>query len=340
MVSIIVPAYNVEDYIESCISSITNSTFRDFELILVDDGSTDNTPTLCDKFASIDGRVHVIHQPNSGVASARNAGLKVAQGDFITFVDSDDLVHPQMLEVLWNAISGGDYDMAVVWLCRVTFGQGTHYLNCPLEELGDSEFKSLTQQDYVASMFTDSSGSYSGPCHKLYKRGLIFQPDGSFLEFKPIYAEDVEWLTRVILRLDNYIMVPLELYYYIQRNDSLTHANSEQLINDVILGRLETHYQCLNLIPKEKPDYRAMCIKDIYKKMLLYRYRAYGTTYQKKACSVCKKIYMATIKEYIKIPMSGVEKVKILVFHHCPLIYRMVISAGELMVKFKLIKTE
>lgn len=103
LISIIVPVYNVEQYLCRCIDSILAQTFRDFELILVDDGSPDNCPTICDEYATKDARIHVIHQSNQGQATARNNGVSFSKGEWIHFVDSDDTIHPQMLESLYYA---------------------------------------------------------------------------------------------------------------------------------------------------------------------------------------------------------------------------------------------
>ena len=97
-ISVIVPVYRAEAYLHACIDSILSQTFSDFELILVDDGSPDNCGAICDDYAARDSRVRVIHQENQGQAAARNRALAVARGDWVCFVDSDDTVHPQMLE--------------------------------------------------------------------------------------------------------------------------------------------------------------------------------------------------------------------------------------------------
>lgn len=338
MISVIVPAYNVEDYIEACLSSILNSTFHDIELIVVDDGSTDKTAELCDRLTSTDGRVRVIHQPNAGVAAARNAGLKASKGEFISFVDSDDVVHPRMIETLWNAISSGEFDMSLVLNRRIESSERSDCLNCPLENLGDSKPRVWTQQDYLSAMFPDFHGVYSGPCHKLFKRSLIFSQENNFIAFKPIPAEDTEWLVRVVLNMNKAVLIPLDLYFYLMRDTSLTHADTERLINPVVLGRLQTVFQILDLFPEDKPNYRALCLKDIYRKMLLYRYRAHGTSFEEKTQLQCKKIYKATIKEYLQLLDSPVEKMKTVLFHHCPWLHRWILNLGEFMVKHKLIR--
>lgn len=104
IVSVIVPVYNVEKYIHRCVDSILAQTFTDFELILVDDGSPDNCPAICDEYAESDSRVIVIHQENQGQSAARNNAVALARGEWIHFVDSDDLIHPQMLEILYKAV--------------------------------------------------------------------------------------------------------------------------------------------------------------------------------------------------------------------------------------------
>lgn len=103
-ISVIVPVYNVEKYLHECVDSILAQTFTDFELILVDDGSKDNSGTICDEYADKDKRITIIHQENQGQAAARNNAIAIAKGEWIHFVDSDDLIHPQMLEILYGAV--------------------------------------------------------------------------------------------------------------------------------------------------------------------------------------------------------------------------------------------
>ena len=106
--SIIIPVYKVEEYLEKCIKSVLNQTYKNFELILVDDGSPDKCPLICDNYAKIDSRVFVIHKQNGGVSSARNEGIKVAKGEYIWFVDSDDFVEENSLEILSEYINKTD----------------------------------------------------------------------------------------------------------------------------------------------------------------------------------------------------------------------------------------
>ena len=115
MISVIVPIYNVEAYLPQCLDSIVSQTYKDLEIILVDDGSTDSSGRICDEFADKDVRIRVIHQKNSGLPEARNSGLKVAKGDYIIMPDGDDALHPQMIEILYNLIIDGDYDFSMCY---------------------------------------------------------------------------------------------------------------------------------------------------------------------------------------------------------------------------------
>ena len=103
VISVIVPVYNVEKYLDKCVDSIVNQTYKNLEIILVDDGSPDNCPKMCDAWVEKDSRIKVIHKENGGVSSARNAGLKASCGEYIGFVDSDDFIQPDMFEQLLGA---------------------------------------------------------------------------------------------------------------------------------------------------------------------------------------------------------------------------------------------
>ena len=117
LISIIVPIYKVEPYLNKCVQSIVDQTYRDLEIILVDDGSPDNCPAICDAWAAKDSRIRVIHKENGGLSDARNAGLAIATGKYICFIDSDDSIAPTFIAELYDALSrtGADIAEAVVW---------------------------------------------------------------------------------------------------------------------------------------------------------------------------------------------------------------------------------
>lgn len=111
LISVIIPVYKVENYIRSCVDSILNQKLANFECILVDDGSPDNCPTICDEYAQNDRRIRVVHQENQGLSAARNAGMRMASGEWLAFVDSDDCVHPDYLSMLYETAQATDADI-------------------------------------------------------------------------------------------------------------------------------------------------------------------------------------------------------------------------------------
>ena len=112
MISVIIPAYNVAPLLERCYQSIQTQTYKDFEVILIDDGSTDQTPEICEELAKNNANTRVVHQKNSGVSAARNKGIEIASGDYLCFIDSDDYVEPEYLQSLYHAIESADADLA------------------------------------------------------------------------------------------------------------------------------------------------------------------------------------------------------------------------------------
>lgn len=219
LISIIVPIYKVERYLEKCVNSILAQTYSNLEIILVDDGSPDNCPQLCDQFAKKDSRIIVVHKENDGLSSARNAGIDIAKGEYIGFVDSDDWCEPDMFECLHDALAKSGCSIAI---CGVEHDDengkalGSRCLNPG----------SLTlPQEQVLHYFFDGSSMPSWAWNKLYKRSLwenIRYPLGRNFEDIPV--------TRAfILQEPEVAFVPKVLYHYSTRSDSIsgTTINSD-----------------------------------------------------------------------------------------------------------------
>ena len=161
MISIIVPVYNVDKYIERCIQSIINQTYKNLEIILIDDGSTDKSGAICDKYSKIDNRINVIHKKNGGLSEARNVGLDIARGDYIGFVDSDDYIHPQMYELLYKNLIGTSADISIIKHIRKEEELG----------LGDINSKKVySNLEAIENILKKDSGIFIASCNKLYKK--------------------------------------------------------------------------------------------------------------------------------------------------------------------------
>lgn len=122
LISVIIPVYNVEKYLVRCVESVVNQTYKNLEIILVDDGSPDNCGQICDQLAKDECRIVVIHQKNMGLSSARNSGIKIAKGEYFTFVDSDDWILSSMVEDLYRIITESSSDMAICGLIKTSIG--------------------------------------------------------------------------------------------------------------------------------------------------------------------------------------------------------------------------
>lgn len=162
-ISVIVPIYRVEAYLAECMDSILSQTYQDFELILVDDGSPDNCGAICDEYAEKDSRIRVIHQKNGGLSAARNAGLDIAQGEYVTFVDSDDVLHPNYLEYLMRGLAENQADISLLHFVR--FAEGN-----PFRDAVPYSVKAIkTGVEACHKLYSDDAVIYTIACGKLYK---------------------------------------------------------------------------------------------------------------------------------------------------------------------------
>ena len=232
LLSIIVPVYKVENYLPKCIDSILAQTFTDFELILVEDGSPDNCPALCDAAAEKDARVRVIHQKNGGLSAARNAGLDAARGAWIGFVDSDDYIAPEMYEVLHQAVQSTGADLALCDYAEVDEA-GTP---CPPMHVSLSEGE-LTGQELLKRA---SGLMVQLAWNKLYRRAIFTQlryPEGKL-------NEDLFLIPEVCLQIQKAVVVPKALYYYVQRGGSIMNE-SKTLRHFDAAEAAQRYWECL-----------------------------------------------------------------------------------------------
>ena len=259
LLSIIVPVYDVERYLPKCIDSILAQTFTDFELILVEDGSPDDCPALCDAAAAKDARVRVIHQKNGGLSAARNAGLDAARGAWIGFVDSDDYIAPEMYEVLYQAVQSTGADLALCDYAEVDEA-GTP---CPQMHVSLSEGE-LTGQELLKRA---SGLMVQLAWNKLYRRAIFTQlryPEGKL-------NEDLFLIPEVCLQIQKAVVVPKALYYYVQRGGSIMSGNKTLRHFDAAEAA-QRYWECL----VENKAYEALanaaqyvmgCVSRIYRQL-------------------------------------------------------------------------
>ncbi|MEH7356562.1 glycosyltransferase family 2 protein [Neobacillus drentensis] len=209
-ISIIVPVFNVEPYIHECIKSILNQSFKDFELILVNDGSSDRSGDICDEYSKEDERIFVIHKKNGGQSSARNRGINAAKGDYIGFIDSDDWIHSDMYKILYEKASETEADITA---CNIVEYQkdGTERLFCY-----DNTDHLYDRNAAMNEIYLNERLTYS-PCNKIYKRELF-----NGIRFKEGYIlEDMDFAYKIIHQSNKIYYTGQALYYY-RYNDNST----------------------------------------------------------------------------------------------------------------------
>ncbi|MBR3755233.1 MAG: glycosyltransferase family 2 protein [Clostridia bacterium] len=215
LVSIIVPVYNVEKYIHECVDSIINQTYKNIEIILVDDGSPDNCGKICDDYAKKDSRIKVIHKENGGLSDARNAGVALSTSEWISFVDSDDIIHPQTIELMFFALMKEKTDIATSQM--VNFEDG-HIPETFHAELSRDYILNEVTEEFLMEVFEDSR--YHSACNKIINKKFLFQ----FPFALGRYHEDSPVISKMLYLSQRIVTVPYEMYFYRNNQSSITRS--------------------------------------------------------------------------------------------------------------------
>lgn len=237
-VSIIVPVYNVELYLNRCVDSLLNQTLREIEIILVDDGSPDGCPEICDDYAKKDSRVKVIHKQNGGLGYARNSGMAIAIGEFIAFVDSDDYVDHAMYETLYNKALSANADVV---FCNFYVGErnGSFKLVKEVEEelLLSNKNRDLFLLDMIASApnVCNERQYQMSVWHAIYLREIIVDNNINFYSEREIVSEDIPFQCQFLLKSNLILYIPSSFYYYCFNNISLTKTFVEEKFSRFIV---------------------------------------------------------------------------------------------------------
>lgn len=212
LISVIVPVYKVAQYLDRCVVSIIRQTYTRMEIILVDDGSPDECPVMCDNWASKDCRIHVVHKPNGGLSSARNAGIRHSHGAYIAFVDADDWIEPDYLETLYQLVTQHHADLA---LCSIYDYRHPEHMVKPLPN------RTCSGHDFFVEALQQDDWHYIVAWNKLYARKLC--PTNMFPEGKIHEDEFVFHLTA--LHADTVVTSSRPLYHYMVNESGIMHAD-------------------------------------------------------------------------------------------------------------------
>ena len=285
-ISVILPVYNSEKYIKKAIESVLTQTFSDFELIIVNDGSTDATSDIINSFD--DERIKVITQSNQGPGAARNNALKTVNSDYVMFLDSDDWYHERALEISYNEITKHDADMTFFQM--INYNNGEVYENdwFDLKTFDESfENRAFSPKETPGSIFDLSVGV----CQKIYRTDFLKRIDARFPE--GIFFEDMPFFYYVYLKAERISIIKRHLYYRRKHDESITHVVDEKFLDTVAAG------QALMRIFIENGWY------DMYKYDLL-AYKITGTRFALRDLPLkCKSPMFNLIKEdYMQIKDS------------------------------------
>lgn len=242
--SIIVPVYNVEKYLNECIDSIIGQTFTDFELILVDDGSTDTSGKICDNYAAKDNRITVIHKPNGGQSTARNQGVNTARGEFAVFLDSDDLIADEnFFSDLKNVIKP-ETDIVVFRYCKY-YEDRIDQCGISLANINSSNRIAFLEELVKRDAFFCSCWSKTTRLSLLKENNIIFD--------ESLSCEDMDWYYNVVSHAKCFEVIDKPYIYYRQRENSVTSSFKKKSITDYILT-IQKWYKKLDetLDPSEK----------------------------------------------------------------------------------------
>lgn len=209
-ISVIVPVYNVEKYLTQCIESILSQTYQEFELLLIDDGSEDNSGSICDHYSNIDSRVHVFHKENGGVSSARNMGIEHAKGEWVCFVDSDDWIDKDTFEYITGLWKGADF---LQFGYRRTGGTASEYSYVPSKVLR-----------YSTSVYCTKRIYHSAICGYLLKLNIIKKYKISFPNHIK-YGEDQAFILKTLICSSEIVILDRHFYNYKDREGSAMHAS-------------------------------------------------------------------------------------------------------------------
>lgn len=228
MISIIIPVFNVEEYIGRCVESVLNQTYQDFEILLIDDGSTDKSGEICDEYVSKDSRIKVFHVENNGAATARNVGIDNAKGEYISFIDSDDFVAPQMYEILINNLIQYKSDISA---CNYIRGK-----NFDKSDLEVKNVIKVFDSEQMSKKFSSQLTILDSPCAKLFVRKLfedIRFPDRTL-------HEDVWVAHHLLCGANKVVYIDKKLYCYYERDNSISVTqDKKKRIEDLINGMID-----------------------------------------------------------------------------------------------------
>ncbi|MDD3341522.1 MAG: glycosyltransferase family 2 protein [Bacilli bacterium] len=310
LISIVVPIYNVEKYLRKCLESIINQTYKNLEIILVDDGSPDKCGEICDDFEKIDKRIKVIHKKNGGLSDARNCGLEIAIGKYMCFIDSDDYIELDMVEKLYKAICKENADISICGM-MIEYEDGRK-----INKTKKNNYKKIMDKMSGLKMLNSFYLFDMATCDKMFKTELF----GNDIRY-PIGKKSEDFYTtyKLFFKANKSIYIPEALYHYYQRENSISR-NKNNIDRAYIDGSIDQ----LNFFKKEIPSL-VYIAESTYAFANIAYYNNY-LDYNIKISHLKKKQLKEEVKKYLKSiinndVISKVKKIQSFIFVYCLILY-------------------
>lgn len=308
LISIIVAIYNVEEYLPKCVESILNQTYSNIELILVVDGSPDNSLQICERYAAIDSRVKVLYKENGGQSTARNAGLDIAEGEYVGFVDGDDWIEPDMYKKLYESIISEQSDIVQCgWYIVNDLGDkknpvGTHSIE-------------IYSSDEALDELIASTGGHlnTSVCTKLFSRQVIFES-----RFLPVRAyEDDDYVFKTVATANRIVCIDTPLYNYYNRANSTMTATFN--LNKVAL--VDVQKNICRLIKNRYPGrfnevQKTLCSKQFY--VLSNLLNSKSLTGANAEAARVEADILSSYNDYMTNPQMGINRVMLILIKYAP----------------------
>lgn len=311
-VSIIVPVFNVKNYIKRCIESIINQTYSNIEIILVDDGSTDNSGNICDEYAKKDKRVKVIHKNNGGLSSSRNVGINISSGKYLCFIDSDDYIENDMIEYLYRGMKKYDVDIVSCGFSNIYTNGNKECITIPKEDIIYSKKEAL--DIHLLSGYIDDI-----TCNKMFKKELyenIRYPEGYLYE-------DMITTYKLIDKANKVALCPESKYNYCRRWDSIGGTK----FNDKTLFLLKACDEAVEFVLEKYPELVNIKIAQVNWYIVVINKMILAKKVDKKLVKTIKKMIKNIKKEIIKTEyLNKTRKFQILIFYYSFSLYKIIYS--------------
>ncbi len=293
-ISVIVPIYNTEKYLSECLESIVNQSYKNLEIILIDDGSTDKSPFICDEYSKQDSRIKVIHKKNEGVAVARNTGISIAQGDFLAFVDSDDILNLKMFEKLMNNLVNNDADISICDFSSILTDKDN-------PDCISNQIYSFDSHTALKHLYIDKDFCFVSFCGKIFPRNFF---DNIII---PSFAcaEDNYILYKLLYKAEKVVFDKSSLYIRRIRENSATQTFNESSSEDFRAFSEQMYFW----EKENKMDLHKMCFVRCFKRLVMTMDCANSGKKIQGFDDIMKSAYEKCVKEHMKnVKIGPIEK--------------------------------